>query len=36
MNVALRVMVSRLGGDGLGLDVGISEVFSNPNDSVTL
>ena len=33
-DVALRNMVSRHGGDGLGLDVGILVVSSNLNGSV--
>ena len=35
-DVALMEVVSGNGGGGLGLDSGISEVFSNLNDSVTL
>jgi len=34
--VALRNMISGHGGDGLGLDLGILELFSNLNDSVIL
>ena len=34
--MALRAMVGGHGGDGLGLDMGISEVFSNLSDSVIL
>ena len=33
-DVALRDMVSGHGGDGLGLGLGILEVFSNLNDSM--
>ena len=36
VDVALRDMVGGHGGDGLGLDMGISEVFSNLSDSVIL
>jgi len=35
-DVALRDMVSGHGGDGMGLDLGVLEVFSNLNDSVIL
>ena len=35
-DMALRDMVSRHGGDGLGVDFIILEVFSNLNDSVIL
>ena len=35
-DVALRDVVSSHGGDGLGLDWMILEVFSNLNDSVSL
>jgi len=35
-DVALRDMVSGHGGDGLGLNVMIIEVFSNLNDSMIL
>ena len=34
-NVALRDMVSKHGGDGLGLGLVILEVFSNLNDSMS-
>ena len=34
VDVALRDMVGGHGGDGLGLDMGISEAFSNLNGSV--
>ena len=35
-DVALRDMVSGHGGDGMGLDLGVLEIFSNLNDSVIL
>ena len=35
-DVALRDVVSGHGGGGLGLDLGILEVFSNFNDSLIL
>ena len=36
VDVAMRDMVSGHGGDGMGLDLGILEVFSILNDSVIL
>ena len=36
VDVALRDMVSERGGNGLGLDLVILEVFSNLNDLVNL
>lgn len=36
VEVALRDIVSGHGGDGLGLDLGVLEVFFNLNDAVTL
>ena len=35
-DVALRDMVSGHGGNGMGLDYGVLEIFSNLNDSVIL